>query len=258
MNTPEFSSPPVVETGIGLQFKELPGFKNIHFGRLFTKLQDRWNTADDAPRWHPIPKNLAVNVPITGFTFTTNPSCNRVQFRSKDRPDIMFQVQPDRIGFNWRGVDDRPYPRFDENFQVFKDDLESFKEFLGEEELGPLVPDVAEVVYVNRVVAIEGHDLSTMASETFVEIGSPVAGLPSPTTFSYRRLYSLDDNRSSISFSADTVSETEMVFRAIGRCRCDPESSIENVISRAHELAVDAFVKHTTPEVQKKWGRVDE
>jgi hypothetical protein len=51
---PDYETPPVVETVLGVQFERLPGFKNGHLGAFWKSLpRGEWPTVSDAPPLEP-------------------------------------------------------------------------------------------------------------------------------------------------------------------------------------------------------------
>lgn len=246
-----------METGIGLQFQELSKFTNTHFGLFFSRVIERWDKATDAARLHPIPKNLESRVGIQGLRFSTMPSCGRVQFTSRERPDFMLQVQPDRIGFNWRQQRDRDYPRFSECYRQFLEELAEFRQFVADEELGRFVPEIAEVIYVNQVEVSEGLVAGEALDRLFNDVSVGAPSMPPPVSFKWSCSYNFHGEMGKSLFELENPSEREIFFRNIGRCRCEgePDVTVKDSIDSAHEIAIDTFVRLTTDDARKKWGQ---
>lgn len=185
------------------------------------------------------------------------PSCGRVQFTSRNRPDFMLQVQPDRIGFNWRQQKDRGYPRFNECCRLFLDELAVFRRFVVDEDLGRFIPEVAEVIYVNKAEAPEDLSAGEVFDRLFndVSLGSP--SMPVPVSFKWSCSYSFHGDTGKSLFEIENASEREIFFRNIGRSRCENErdETVKDSVRVAHEIAIDAFIRLTTDDARKKWGQ---
>lgn len=150
---PDYERPPVVETVLGIQFDQLPQFRNAHLGAFWKCLdQGEWTTVSDAPlllQQFELFGQGAEWEPRLRFHLSSDPSC-RLQIRNASH-DRMIQVQNSRLHVNWLGKGDQPYPRhgalFDEFFQI----LGSFTNFVAQAELGEFRPNQWEITYINHL-----------------------------------------------------------------------------------------------------------
>lgn len=150
---PDYDSPPVVETVLGVQFDRLPGFKNAHLGTFWKTLDhDQWSVVADAP---PLPLQFERFAAAARwakglqFQLTQDPAC-RLQIRNKNN-DRMIQVQNSRLHFNWLGSAAGPYPRYEKVRDDFEWILRRFIEFVRQESVGDFRPNQWELTYVNHI-----------------------------------------------------------------------------------------------------------
>lgn len=150
---PEYASPPVVETVVGLQFEPLSGFTNAHLGAFWQALGiDEWPTVHDLP---PLPRQHERFTPeapwgkVLRLQFTPN-AASRMQVRNRDG-NRMIQLQNGRLHLNWLGEGGDRYPRYPQVRAEFHQLLIQFTKFVDANQLGTLIPDQWEVTYVNRI-----------------------------------------------------------------------------------------------------------
>ncbi len=150
---PDYETPPVVETILGVQFELLPGFRNAHLGGFWKTLDtEEWPNVWDAPLLPPQFEQFAESfkwVPGIQFQFTQNPT-SRLQIKNRDG-DRMIQLQNGRLHFNWLGQPGREYPRYERVREGFVCALEHLSTFLAQEKLGDFRPNQWEVTYLNHI-----------------------------------------------------------------------------------------------------------
>jgi len=151
---PRFKKPPVVETVLGIQFKPLPGFGNWRLGAFFADLdQEQWPHVSEAPALrlqHEVFGDQRVIE--TGFRVEMVPQAPmRLKIQDRDR-ERMMQVQNGRFHYNWLTTEQkRPYPSYREVRPEFDTAWQRYQAFLGQQDLGPVVPDQWEVTYLNHI-----------------------------------------------------------------------------------------------------------
>src|SRR5262245_55135596 len=102
---PDYISPPVVETVLGVQFARLPGFTNAHLGAFWKSLDaTEWPTVSDAPPLQPQFERFSEAAKwARGLQLQLTPiPAGRVQIKNR-AGDRMIQVQNGRLHFNWLG-----------------------------------------------------------------------------------------------------------------------------------------------------------
>ncbi|MDA1140072.1 MAG: TIGR04255 family protein [Planctomycetota bacterium] len=148
-----FERPPVVETVLGVQFEPLPNLMNAHLGAFWRSMDGEWPRVSDVP---PIEqqfemfgsRNDSLRRGIL-LKFSNTPA-QRLQIMNEEG-DRMVQIQNGRIHYNWRRQTGADYPLFSGVKPEFLRHLESFKEFLAEEDLGELAANQWELTYVNQI-----------------------------------------------------------------------------------------------------------
>ncbi len=172
---PDYKTPPVVETILGVQFQPLPGLKNGHLGAFWKTLDvAEWPTISDAP---PLPSQFERFAESFQWTpgiqlqFTQDPA-SRLQISNRDG-DGMIQLQNGRLHFNWLGKHGVEYPRYEKVREGFVGTLQRFIDFLAEEKLGELRANQWEVTYLNHIP--QGTVWNTPDDWTFFR---PLASVP--------------------------------------------------------------------------------
>ena len=150
---PDYDSPPVVETILGVQFERLPDFKNAHLGAFWKTLDTKeWSVVSDAPRLQPQFERFTESARwARGAQFSLSQDLSsRLQVRNNDG-NRMIQVQNDRIHFNWLGHAGGKYPRYEKVREGFVWALQRLIEFVAQEKLGDFRPNQWEVTYLNHI-----------------------------------------------------------------------------------------------------------
>jgi uncharacterized protein (TIGR04255 family) len=149
---PNFDSPPVVETVLGVQFAPLKNFSVAHAGifwkeRLsesWTKFNDehpildQFEKFEDGGTWRP----LGIQLGPADKTF-------RVQIIERD-DERMIQLQNSRFVYNWRKRTGE-YPSYEKLKPEFQERFGEFRQFVSQTDLGPLDLNQWEVTYVNHI-----------------------------------------------------------------------------------------------------------
>jgi uncharacterized protein (TIGR04255 family) len=153
INLPDYDTPPVVETVIGVQFQRLLSLSNAHLGAFWVELgHDEWNAVEDKPR---LARQEERFVPEgqwgkkLNLQFTQDPS-ERLQIKNNDG-NRMIQIQDDRFHLNWLGKDGDDYPRFPTVRNEFLETFNKFQAFLDHHNIDECRPDHWEITYVNHI-----------------------------------------------------------------------------------------------------------
>lgn len=170
---PNYASPPVVETVLGVQFERMPGWSNAHLGAFWSEIgRDAWPSAVDAPPILPQFEQFTEGAQwAKGLQLKIGQiQSSRVQFRNR-ADDRMIQVQNGRLHFNWLGGS---YPRYESVRDGFLDVLSKLVAFAEKNNTGPFLPNQWEVSYFNNVP--KGELWQSPADWDFFR---PLNGLPS-------------------------------------------------------------------------------
>ncbi len=262
---PKFDNPPVVETALGIQFVELPGFSTTHFGLFHEEIRDRYAVAVDQPRLDPIIETFPKAVRTPHFNIRTALRPERVWF--KDSPDgsRLVQLQPDRFGFNWRKADEEAqYPSYSVNSQLCVDEFRVFTAFC-ERQGWAVKPDLSEVVYVNQIWPRKGESVIDLFATVFTGIGWGTSDdwLPSPEIVTLNRVFEIPEQRGRLYAEAGLAIDKEkgpfINLRMIGRVlhTSGNPSDIEDTLQLAHDWVVNGFVSLTDSTIrQERWGQM--
>lgn len=261
----DFRNPPVIETALSVQFAALPGFNATHFGQFFERIRSRFPYAVDQPR---LPTVLEMfprrqRALVTSIELRPSPVPDRLWYMDrKDNASTLIQLQPDRFGFNWRRQGAADYPRWSANFERCMNEFAGFVAFTESAGIGPVAPDLCEVIYVNDILPRGEESTADVFARTLagVEFHSP---LPSPASIAFNRVYDVEPD--SIRLYAETAiafdpTKGEFVrFTLTARVR-PGGSSVEMVrssLQHAHDWILLGFEKLTSASAQvERWGRV--
>lgn len=150
---PSFTSPPVVETVLGVTFEPLPQWSFVHYGLLWQEIQR------DYPRYE-------LQAPLAPVLESDGPSAfapRQLRLRVEPAPQIrawfltddgerLLQVQEDRFIQNWRKASpDSAYPRYERLRPAFEEEWKRYLAFLCANRVGQPRIVQAEVTYVNHI-----------------------------------------------------------------------------------------------------------
>lgn len=155
-NLPKFTSPPVIETVISLQFSPLSDLTSAHVGWFWKKyLAEDWKTVNEAPcitdqferfgderAWSPLGTGAVM--------LRTKPGLERIQILRADQ-QRMLQIQNSRFILNWKkGVDS--YPTYTVLKPEYLEHIKTYKQFLNESNGWSINPNQWEITYVNHLL----------------------------------------------------------------------------------------------------------
>lgn len=151
---PNYRTPPVVETILGMQFERLGGMSNAYLGAFWKSLNtNQWSQVADAPllqsQFERFTKSASWGKGIA-FQLSQDHS-TRLQITNSGN-DRMIQVQNTRLHLNWLGRGGEDYPRYDAVRADFHEIAASFISFVDQHEnIGSLKPNQWEVTYINHI-----------------------------------------------------------------------------------------------------------
>lgn len=265
---PDFERPPVNEVVLSLQFASLEQLKSAHIGFLWAKLKERYPVVTEHAPIDPVfetfgaPKG-ALQTQIS-FQQFTSPPLPRYWFEAPE--GSLFQVQQDRIIYNWRRRES-PYPRYEALREEFAKNLATFEEFLREQDLGSVRFNQSEISYINTI-DLPGGDDPHAAIEQVTSVWQKLdtddrdledvffrarylmrkAGDP------YARLHVTLLPAVRTATQAHVV-RLEMTFR--GKPESEDATTAFALLDDGRAAIVRAFAQMTTPEMHKHWGRTD-
>jgi len=173
---PDYTSPPVTEVVLGVQFNSIQGLLAPHLGLIWNEFKADFPIVDQQPPLEPVfetfGNNPAAMVPMPRFIFGV--PTPRAYLINKDRTQLL-QVQNDRFLHNWRKMGEADqYPRFERMLDKFNDGLARLNALIGAEGMGMIVPNQCEVSYINQVPVSSGD-----TEKTFTDLLAPWVRPPS-------------------------------------------------------------------------------
>lgn len=264
---PSYGRPPVIETVLGVQFKQIMEWNIPHIGLFWQTIRDSFPRFEIHPPLKPEIESF--DSPDLKSPQATIEISNifplRCWYLSDDDHEVL-QVQGDRFLFNWRqGESDSEYPRYEESVRpAFEKHWSHFLKFLKSE--GMEQPDIlqCEVTYVNHIPKGEGWD----TAGDWNHVAKPLVGdnarefLPDPETGSFRFNYTMSEKKGRL-----RVSGSQAVRKQDGRqiivleltARGKPDSSstsdILSWLDLGREWVVRGFTDITTEKMHQIWQR---
>ncbi len=263
---PEYSSPPVIETVLGVQFSPLSSFQVPHFGLFWNLVRQAYPHVEVQPPLGPefeqfIPKDTRGEVQIR---FEAGPPDLRCWFKNQEQTHLI-QVQRDRFVVNWRKVTGQEvYPRYIQFRPRFKSEWTEFCEFLKQENLETPQVNQCEVTYVNHFES--GKEFRSFGEiHKIFEVWSelPAEGfLPAPESVRFNIRFLLPDQKGRMHVVVEPKLRTgdgKEVWQVTLTCRGKPDSQttedILNWFDLGHEWIVQGFTQLTTHEMHQIWER---
>jgi uncharacterized protein (TIGR04255 family) len=259
-----FKNPPVVETALSIQFDELSGFRAIHFGLYFETVREEFPTASDQPRLGAIdprlPRQRVAGHPLVQLQHAV--PLQRVWYESKSE---LIQLQPDRFAFNWRkSAADDAYPSYASNGPRCLERFSKFERFCSEQSLGPIRPNLIEVVYINHILSKAGEravDLFPMVFTGLQWTHSDTFLPHQPESATLNRVYVIGKDRGLLYVEATpaktSVGQEMILLQITARIRHDEGGGdkVSDSMGLAHEWVVNGFKSATNTRFQKeRWG----
>jgi uncharacterized protein (TIGR04255 family) len=258
---PKFDNPPVVEVALSISFEPLPGYRSAHAGRLWERLRTQFQSTDDQPELPTAIEGPGGPAPPARLEMMERPRI-RTWLQSDDGTQLL-QVQHNRVAYNWkRGEVSQPYPSYEAVERRFLELLPVVTGFFTEERLGQVLPNQAEVTYVNHIR--EPHDRASDVVVLWRRTGS--AFLPPAEDVRLGIRYPLADKTRQMTGRlivnmqpAYMASTHEEIIRLDLTARGKPRSrDIDGAVAflrLGHEWIVQGFAEMTTEDMQRKWKR---
>jgi uncharacterized protein (TIGR04255 family) len=261
----DFSSPPVVETVLGVQFAPL-SFAIPHFGLYWSRIQSEF------PQYRVLPPLGHVReqfgAPSGGTIWKGIELVQELDIRCwfLDKPgNQIIQIQRDRFIYNWQKISgSEVYPRY-ENVRVrFEAEWRQFRDFLEESGFGKPEVNQCEVTYVNHLEYGKGWKSFGELNKVISCWSGKHSGtfLPEPEKVSMTVNYLLPDNQGRMYVSLEPVLRTrdaKEVLQLNLTVRGAPSSSAEADVLQwldiGRQWIVEGFTDFTTDAMHKLWGR---
>ncbi|RMH34532.1 MAG: TIGR04255 family protein [Nitrospirae bacterium] len=263
---PEFESPPVIETVLGVQFNRLESFQIPHFGLYWNRVRQIYPRVEIQPPLSPAFEHFAVENVSEEFEIRLSggPPELRCWFKNEEETHLI-QIQRDRFIINWRKVTGKEeYPRYHRFRPRFQDEWIKFCNFLREEAIDCPQVNQCEVTYVNHFECEkefkhlgEVHKMFRVWSELPRE-----EFLPSPEAVRFHMRFALPDQKGRLHVVAEPKIRTrdaKPVLQLMLTCRGRPDvmttEGILDWFDLGHEWIVESFTELTTHEMHQLWRR---
>ena len=261
-----FEDPPIKEFVIATYFNPpLFALRNEHIGLFWSRIRDKFPKVEQQ---QPVGGTAAVGAiaqddevrPIGNDVFPMP----RYWFMSEDQTTVI-QLQKNALMLNWRrGAEGYPRfagylkPTFDRYYRIFE-------EFAREEAaVEELKIDLCELAYINVVTPCEYWNGPTDTPHVLPSVGMPDIGFGSsgrPVIVDAAYTYTLDPDlhlrvtvRNAESANDPNVPVLVLEISVRGRLERTEKSNADSWFDRAHEAAVNCFVRMTSDEVrQNQW-----
>jgi len=264
---PEFESPPVSEVALSVEFLPLPAWRSSHAGLYWSYIRKDYPHTDVQP---PVPSQIEKfgeglwQPPMLRFE-VSNADVTRSWFIAEDRTRLI-QVQRDRFIINWRKVHgDEIYPRYDKEMRpLFEREWRHFKQFVNDENLGPIDVQQCEVTYVNDVIKGEGWNTipeSLTLLSHWVDQGSD-GFLPAPERLNMAASFRMPDDQGRLHFTTqyvlrqiDNREAIQMHFVARGKPKSSSNHDVISWLDLGREWIVRGFTDVTSRRAHGLWKR---
>lgn len=265
LKSPEFNSPPVIESVLGLQFHPIQNFSIHHLFLYWVSVRDKYPNIETQPPIEQVIEQFdqtAISTAGFPFIFSSTPDL-RCWLIDKSR-NKLIQIQRDRFLHNWRKVKgDEAYPHYDNLKPSFVEEWKNFCNFLRDERLEEPIINQCEVTYINHIV-IE-KDIKSYGDVNHITkflAKDPKFGvLPNPEMITFDIKYVLPENKGRLHVNLQPVIrqwDGKRVLQLILTARGKPASSkLEDLLewcNLGHDWIVAGFKDFTTEEMHKIWG----
>jgi uncharacterized protein (TIGR04255 family) len=266
---PDYTSPPVTEVSLGVQFNNLEKLLTPHLGLIWSAFKKRYPVAEEMA---PVPSAFETfpergsGIPHVQLQLQMMgaPILPRVLLLNEEKTELL-QFQRDHFYHNWRG-EGGAYPHFEAMLETFEQGLERLNKLLEEQGLGAIVPNQAEVLYVNHVPVPSGSSIYDVFAQVFEPwfAPDPLDELGEPEDARFLLRYIIRNENVPIgrlmvtaepAWRADGAFVLQFQLHARGRPRSADFQGIAEFLKLGRIHIVKAFDRLTSPAMHEKWGK---
>lgn len=256
---PSFTSPPVVEVAVAVEFLQLPGLGAVELIRLHDLWRDQFPKLREQPALPPSPPVSAAQG--FQFQFTVGAPAMRLWMLNESE-DELLQVQNDRVVLNWRRSlgDDRTYPRYDYLRDIYQRVYADFYTRVTQLNAGTFRPHTAGVTYVNRfnleadeqlkdAIALFDPNWNSLGDDATpkVSVTTPVASSEDPGALKGQLVAKA---------STDSKDRNYGYLEVVTRVGVDDVGgNVFDCLDLAHRSCVVGFDRLTTAKMHERWGK---
>jgi uncharacterized protein (TIGR04255 family) len=259
---PDFTSPPINEVVLGVQFVTPERYQQILAGEVWALYRKDYPTVEEkeaiAPSFETFGGRPGAQI---RFGLVTGAQHDRFWFLSPQK-DELIQFQADRLLHNWRKIGDgsNPYPRFEKMVVRFQSELTALEKYFGTLAPQNLNITQCEVTYINHIALDESRNPSAwLRPLNFTEIGEQDA-FSFVTRSVVRGAGDAPIGRLTVQAGTSITPEGKEVVQLELTMRGAPKApKIEEAIrflSDGRDRIVTKFAEITTAAAHEKWGRV--
>ena len=263
---PRFSSPPVIETVLGVEFAPLEKWSVPYFGLLWHDIRHHFPKIEVKP---------PLDSQIEKFEQPRQPGGSRFELLAE--PEIrcwfidahdrtLVQVQKNRFTYNWRrrNAGDE-YPHYDESIRpAFQRVWEEFAAFVEREGLGGIDVLQCEVTYVNHLEIGNGWKTAADIKKVLTcwSGSSNEQFLPLPENVAFDVTFRIPEQKGRLRVSLkpavrsqDGVEILQLTLTARGRPHANDLGSILDWLDMGRDWVVRGFADLTSPQMHTLWKR---
>ena len=263
---PEYERPPVVETVLGVSFREVPELDTIRLGRLWERHLSRdFPDFDEAPPYEAPVERFApetvTEAPALSLRVGVPP--RRVLFSAGSD---LLQIQRDWFAFNWRKTNEhQTYVRYETGRERFEAYYKMLDGFLAEESGTSLHPTQCEVTYVNHIDVLDVDEplLDSVLGYLALERG---AFLPLPDDVEFSSHYDMGkhgETRGRLHVTSRTATRQPdaarfvlLTLTARGAPLSPDLDGVLAFLDSGRKWIVTGFDELTTGTMHKRWGKL--
>lgn len=241
---------PVVETGLSIQFSDLPNWQSVHHGLYYELIRSRYPKFQQVIEQPPIILSfpLEMQQQVLRFSPAAAPGCAEYYNSSET---ALVRVQKNRFSYHWIRGADGSYPHYDITKIDCINEFNEFVRFCDAEDIGLVSPTLGEVAYVNHIPLANDGDLAKIMLDAFgYDIGTT-------EVITFNRTFVLGERRGRLYAEISVGSHeqnTILLFKLTSRVRHE-EGDVGKSIQYAHDELISIFKAITNAEYRRKaWG----
>jgi uncharacterized protein (TIGR04255 family) len=263
---PQFTTPPVIETVMGVQFVTLPKWNAVHFGVFWQQIKDEYPNFEVKPPVPAVVENLdpsPQNISKPQLQLLEQPEM-RCWFISNDK-NTLIQVQSDCFLFNWK-AGNGTYPHYFETIRpAFVSAWTKFSDFVRQERLGDLGLLQCQMSYVNHIDLGKGWNEFSELGKVFPSWAGTSSDhfLPEPEDVTVGVRYRLPNQKGRLLVqvqpairTSDGVKVLQLTLTVRGKPDSVAFDSAMRWLDFGHEWIVRGFADLTSEQMHKLWGKV--
>lgn len=262
---PDYESPPVIESSIGIQFDGLANYHSLDAGSFWNRIKDDFPLIQEMAPLEPAfetfgPSNGTFRQPqLQILPAAIQP---RFCFISKSGAELV-QLQKDRLFFNWRKNESAArYPRYPHVKDRLREQLGHLYAWAEANRLGEIIPTQCEAVYVNRIPLQDASGKQCGLSH-FLPWLEGLKGRTEDGTFLFRRRLHDESGMPvarlsfDLRYGTDQIGEREaqLVLLVRGRPREPTMEACLELIDAEREVIVQTFTDITADSAHQIWGK---